>query len=109
MYLGAALAQQKLYYDAVMLLEEGRQSLAMSDLMQFRYAKLLGTISLCRHDYVAATYYLQVAMDLLPTPDGDPQLTQLLAQASCKGGDFVRGFDLLMKVRETYASWERRR
>jgi tetratricopeptide (TPR) repeat protein len=109
MYLGAALAQQKLYLDAIMLLEQGRQSLALSDLMQFRYAKLLGTICLSRHDYPAAIYYLELAVNMLPHPDGDPQLLQLFAVASCKGGDFGRGFDLFMKVRDIYSSWERRR
>lgn len=94
MYLGVALARQRLYLDAVRVLEEGRHFEAIDEQSMLKLLRLLGIICILRQDYPAAKYYLTEALEIAPK---DPMLLNKLAATQCKAGDFVQCFDLFLE------------
>lgn len=94
MHLGVSLVRQRLYLDAIKVLEEGRHLSSIDEKTQLKLLKLLSTICIIRQDYPAAQYYLEAALAMQPD---DLQLTNRLASLSCKAGDFDRGFELFLE------------
>ncbi|OIP32971.1 MAG: hypothetical protein AUK47_19815 [Deltaproteobacteria bacterium CG2_30_63_29] len=94
MVLGVALARQRLYLDAVRVLEEGRHFTAVDDQLMLKLLRLLGIICILRQDFPAAQYYLSEALEIAPN---DPRLLNKLAATQCKSGNFVACFDLFLE------------
>lgn len=94
LYLGAALARQKLYLDAVRVLEEGRHLPSVPDGAMRDLLRLLSIICMIRQDHPAAEYYLRRALEL---GAADGLLQGKLASVLCKAGDFEAGFDLFLQ------------
>ena len=101
MHPGASLVRQRLYLDAIKVLEEGRHVPAIDDVTRLKLLKLLSTICVIRQDYPAAEYYLTAARALAPE---DPVLIEKLASLSCKAGSFEKGFDLFLQAARERAS-----
>lgn len=97
MYLGAALAKQSFYLDAIELLEEGRQKPSVDPETHHKLAQLLGMICLQRRDYPAAVYYLRLVFDA--EAHHDAKFLDTFATVLCKAGDFHDAFDLYLAAR----------
>ena len=95
LYLGASLARQRAYLDAVQVLEEGRHQPNINDAAMAKLLRLLSVVCLIRQDFPAATYYLERALEI--TPD-EVELQHKLASVMCKSGQFEDGFDIYLRV-----------
>ncbi len=95
MHLGVSLAQQRLYLDAVRVLDEGRLQPHVGEESMFKLLKLLALICDMRQDHPAADYYLQAALLLRPQ---DAVTRNKRASVLCKFGRFEEGFELYLQV-----------
>lgn len=94
LYLGASLARQHLYLDAVRVLEDGRHLPNVPEVAMGKLLRLLSIVCIIRQDYPAAEYYLRRALEL---GAADAVLQDKLASVLCKAGRFDDGFDLFLQ------------